>query len=278
MLEPVTETGYIFNREGVKLRLINKIAIVTGASKGIGAGIAKELAKEGCNVTINYLSDEKGALKIKKYIENEIGQKAIISNADVSKMDDVKNMVNKTIEYFDKIDILINNAGIALWKSFFNITEEIWDRTINVNLKGAFLTSQLVSKEMVKAGGGVIVNISSLAAHGSMNCLIPYCASKGGITLLTKSMAVELAPYNIRVNAIAPGTIDIERNRKTDPNYPDNWKPFIPMERVGTVDDIAKPVVFLCSEEASYITGQNIYVCGGQTDYVPMPASEFTRK
>lgn len=263
---------------GLKLKLKDKIAIVTGASKGIGAAIAKELAKEGCNVTINYFSDKRGARKVQKYIENEIGQKAIISKADVSKYKEIKNMVKETLDFFGRIDILINNAGIALWAPFFDITEEIWDRTIDINLKGAFLTSQLASKEMIKTGGGVIVNISSLAAHGSMDCLVPYCASKGGMTLLTKSMAVELAPQNIRVNAIAPGTIDIERNRRTDPNYPDNWEPFVPMGRVGTVDDIAKPVVFLCSDEAGYITGQNIYVCGGQTDYIPMPGSEFARK
>ena len=259
----------------LKLKLKNKVAIVTGASKGIGAAIAKELAKEGCNVTINYFSDEKGAKKVQKYIKDKTSQKAMISKADVSNRNDIKNIVNKTVEYFGKIDILINNAGIAIWKPFFDITEEIWDRTIDINLKGTFLTSQLVTKEMIKTCGGVIVNISSLAAHGSMDCLVPYCASKGGMTLLTKAMAVELAPCNIRVNAIAPGTIDIERNRKTDPDY---WEPFIPMGRVGKVEDITRLVIFLCSEEASYMTGQNIYICGGQTDYVPMPGSKFARK
>ena len=111
--------------------------------------------------------------------------------------------------------------------------------------------------------GGVIVNISSLAANGSMDCLIPYVSSKGGMTLLTKGLAVELAPYNIRVNTIAPGTIDIERNRKTDPNYPDDWAPFIPIGRVGKVEEVAKPVVFLCSEDSSYMTGQVLIVDGG---------------
>lgn len=260
------------------MQLKGKIAIVTGASKGIGAAIAKELAKEGCNVLINYCSDKKGAEEVKVFIEKETNQQGKIFKADISKYSQIKAMIEKTIEYFGKIDILINNAGIALWKPIFEITEEIWDKTLDTNLKSVFFASQLASKEMIKTGKGVIVNISSLAADGSMDCLIPYVSSKGGMTLLTKALAVELAPFHIRVNTIAPGTIDIERNRKTDPNYPDNWVPFIPMGRVGNVEEVAKPVVFLCSDNSSYMTGQNIYVTGGETDYIPMPRSDFVRK
>jgi len=259
------------------MKLKDKIAIVTGASKGIGAAIAKELAKEGCNVLVNYNNDEHGALEVKTFIEKETGRKAIISKADVSIYDEIKAMIKKALNSFGRIDILVNNAGIAIWTPIFNITEEVWDRTIDTNLRSVFFASQLAAKEMIKVGGGVIVNISSLAANGSMDCLIPYVSSKGGMTLLTKGLAVELAPYNIRVNTLAPGTIDIERNRKTDPDYPDDWVPFIPMGRVGKVEEVAKPVVFLCSEESSYMTGQNIYVAGGETDYVPMPRSDFAR-
>ena len=260
------------------MQLKGKVAIVTGASKGIGAAIAKELAKEGCNVLINYCSDKKGADEVKTFIDKETGQEAEIFQADVGKYIEIKAMIEKTIKCFGKIDILINNAGIALWVPIFEITEEIWDRTLDTNLKSVFFASQLASKEMIKTGGGVIVNISSLAANGSMDCLIPYVSSKGGMTLLTKGLAVELAPFNIRVNTIAPGTIDVERNRKTDPNYPDDWIPFIPIGRVGKVEEIARPVVFLCSDDSSFMTGQNIYIAGGETDYVPMPRSEFVRK
>ncbi|MBU4293687.1 MAG: glucose 1-dehydrogenase [Actinobacteria bacterium] len=260
------------------MKLKNKAAIVTGASKGIGAAIAKELAKEGCDVLVNYNSDEKGASEVKDFIENKTGRRAVICKADVGKYPEVRSMIEKAIDCFGRIDILVNNAGIALWTSVFEITEEIWDKTLDTNLKGAFFASQLAAREMVKVGGGVIVNISSLGANGAMDCLIPYVSSKGGMTILTKGLAVELAPYNIRVNTVAPGTIDIERNRKTDPNYPDDWVPFIPMGRVGLVEEVAKPVAFLCSDDSNYMTGQNIYISGGETDYIPMPRSDFARK
>jgi NAD(P)-dependent dehydrogenase (short-subunit alcohol dehydrogenase family) len=125
---------------------------------------------------------------------------------------------------------------------------------------------------------GSIVNISSIAAAGALDCLVPYCASKGGMLLITKAMATELGPYNIRVNSVAPGTIDIERNRRTDPNYPGDWLPFIPMGRVGLPSDVAKPVIFLASDEAAYVTGQTFWADGGETSYVPMPRADFARK
>ena len=259
------------------MALKNRTAIITGSSKGIGAAIAIELARQGCNTVINYNSDREGARKVLRKIKTETGTDAIMVKADVGKYKDVKKLIEKTVNSFKKIDILVNNAGIAIWKPFLEITEEMWNRTIDTNLKGTFMCSQIAANEMIKTGGGVIVNISSLGANGSMDCLVPYVTSKGGITLLTKALAVELAPHNIRVNTVAPGTIDIERNRKTDPDYPDDWIPYIPMGRVGKVKDITGPVVFLCSEESSYITGQNIYISGGQTDYVPMPRSGFAR-
>lgn len=259
------------------MALKNRTAIITGSSKGIGAAIAIELARQGCNTVINYNSDREGAREVLRKIRTETGADAIMVKADVGKYKDVKKLIEKAVGSFKKIDILVNNAGIAIWKPFLEITEEMWNRTMDTNLKGTFMCSQVAAKMMIKTGGGAIVNISSLGANGSMDCLVPYVTSKGGMTLLTKALAVELAPYNIRVNTIAPGTIDIERNRKTDPDYPDDWIPYIPMGRVGKVKDITGPVVFLCSEESSYITGQNIYICGGQTDYVPMPRSGFAR-
>ena len=178
-----------------------------------------------------------------------------------------------------KIDVLVNNAGIEFWKPFLELDEVHWDRTLAVNLKSVFLCSQAVAKHLVARNlPGSIVNVSSIAAHGAMDCLVPYCASKGGITLVTKAMATELAAWGIRVNAIAAGTIDIQRNRETDPNYPDNWVPFIPMGRVGTVEDIAKPVIFLASDESAYVTGQTFWVDGGETSYVPMPRANFAKR
>ena len=259
------------------MALKNRTAIITGSSKGIGAAIAIELAKQGCNIVINYNSDRDGAREVLRTIKTVTGTDAIMVKADVGKYKDVKKLFGEAVDSFKKIDILVNNAGIAIWKPFLEVTEEMWNRTMDTNLKGTFMCSQVAAKEMIKTGGGAIVNISSLGANGSMDCLVPYVTSKGGITLLTRALAVELAPYNIRVNTVAPGTIDIERNRKTDPDYPDDWIPYIPMGRVGKVKDITGPVVFLCSEESSYITGQNIYIFGGQTNYVTMPRAGFAR-
>jgi NAD(P)-dependent dehydrogenase (short-subunit alcohol dehydrogenase family) len=259
------------------MKLQNKVVLVTGASKGIGAAIAIEAAREGAQVIINYAHDRRGAEKTLSEVE-KLGMKGLVVQADVGKKDKVDRMVSIIIERFGRIDGLINNAGIALWKPFLELDEDNWDRTISTNLKGAFLCTQTVSKFFVKERiRGSVVNISSIAAHGALDCLVPYCASKGGMTLMTKAIATELAPYGVRVNAVAPGTIDIKRNRNTDPNYPGSWEPYIPMGRVGLPSEIAKPVIFLVSDEASYVTGQTFWVDGGETSYVPMPRAEFAR-
>lgn len=257
--------------------LADRIALVTGASKGIGQSIAIELAREGADVIINYNSDKDGALNTKSAIEN-LGRKVLVVQADISELCQIEHMFKLIKKDFKKLDILVNNAGIALWAPFFDITEEVWDKTINTNLKGVFFCSQMAAKIMSKNNRGSIINISSIAAYGAMDCLVPYCCSKGGLTLLTKCMAAELSGYNIRVNAVAPGTIAIERNFKTDPNYPDDWLPYIPLGRAGKVEDISDIVVFLASDKSSYITGQLIYIEGGELTYVPMPRANFARK
>jgi 3-oxoacyl-[acyl-carrier protein] reductase len=187
-------------------------------------------------------------------------------------------MVERGTRELGLIDLLVNNSGIALWKPFLELDEATWDRTIDTNLKSVFLCVQAVARALVAARHkGSIVNISSIAARGALDCLVHYCASKGGMTLATQAMAAELAPYGIRVNAVAPGTIDIKRNRDTDPGYPGNWEKYIPSGRVGGPEEIARPVVFLCSEEASYVTGQILWADGGLTSYVPMPRADFAR-
>jgi 3-oxoacyl-[acyl-carrier protein] reductase len=255
----------------------NKVAMVTGASKGIGKGIAIELARNGADVVVNYCSDKEGANDTKDQIEN-LGRKAITVEADVGKFKDVKNMFDITYKEFGKVDILVNNSAIAIWKPFDNFTEEDWDRTININLKSIFMTTQLALPSMKKNRGGVIVNIGSVAGHAYLDCLVPYGASKGGVNLISMGLAVELAKYNIRVNVVSPGTIAIKRNFETDPNYPDNWFPFIPQGRVGEVSEVVDPVIFMCSSKASHITGQILYVDGGVTSYIPMPSSDFAKK
>lgn len=259
------------------MKLRDKIVLVTGASKGIGAGIALEAAKEGGDLIINYCEDQAGAAKTLAEVRN-LGRRGMIYQADVSQKKQVDEMVAAAVGQMGGVDILINNAGIALWKPFLQLDEANWDRTLEVNLKSVFLCSQAVARHLVaRKAQGSIVSISSIAAHGALDCLVPYCASKGGMTLATKAMATELAPYGIRVNAVAAGTIDIKRNRDTDPDYPGSWLPFIPMGRAGQVEEVAKPVVFLASDEAAYITGQTFWVDGGETSYVPMPRADFAR-
>jgi len=259
------------------MKLKDRVALVTGSSKGIGAAIAIEAAREGANFIINYCSDKAGARRVSREIES-LGGAGLVVHGDVSLPKDVDSMVSAGIERFGKIDVLVNNAGISIWKPFLELSEDNWDRTLDVNLKSVFLCSQAVARHLVEQKiPGSIVNISSIAAYGALDCLVPYCASKGGMTLATKAMATELGPYGIRVNAVAAGTIDIKRNRNTDPEYPDDWIPFIPMGRVGTVEDIAKPVIFLASDNADYITGQTFWIDGGLTSYVPMPRADFAR-
>jgi 3-oxoacyl-[acyl-carrier protein] reductase len=260
------------------MKLQNRVVLITGGSIGLGAEIALEAAREGADVVINYNSHQSDAEKVLQQVEN-IGRRGIVFQADVGIKAEVDALVAAGIEALGRIDVLVNNAGIALWKPFLELDEANWDSTLQTNLKSVFLCSQAVARHLVaRKSRGSIVNISSIAAAGALDCLVPYCASKGGMLLITKAMATELAPYSIRVNSVAPGTIDIARNRQTDPNYPGDWLSFIPMGRVGLPSDVAKPVIFLASDEAVYVTGQTFWVDGGLTSYVPMPRADFARK
>ena len=259
------------------MKLQGRVALVTGASKGIGAAIAIEAAREGADVLINYRSDHEGAEKVLDAVKS-LDRKGMIHAGDVGRKADVDAMIAKGFDHFGVIDILINNAGIALWKPFLELDEENWDRTLATNLKSVFLCSQAFARRLVeKKKQGSIVNISSIAGFGAIDCLVPYCVSKGGMHSITTAMATELGPYGIRVNALAPGPIDTERNRQTDPAFPGSCKPFIPRGQVGSVEEVAKPAIFLASDEASHITGQCFSVDGGQTAYIPMSRADFAR-
>lgn len=259
------------------MKLKDRVVLVTGASKGIGAAIAVEAAREGADVIVNYMSDRAGAEEVLSQIR-QLGRRGLVVQADVGVKAEADALVAAGIESLGKIDVLVNNAGVALWKPFLELDEANWDRTLQTNLKGVFLCSQAVARHLVvRHLPGSIVNISSVAAAGTLDCLMPYCASKGGMLLATRAMATELAPFGIRVNSVAPGTIDIERNRTVDPDYPGNWPSFIPLGRVGVPDDIAKPVIFVASDEAAYMTGQTFWVDGGITSYIPMPRPNFAR-
>lgn len=239
---------------------MEKVAIVTGASKGIGREIAKELAEEGIKVIANYNNSYEAAKKL----QQELKEKNIeidIFKADVSKREEVKKLVEYTLNKYKKIDILVNNAGISEYKLFTDETDEDWERVINTNLYSAFAMSQEVSKNMISNKNGCIINISSAWGMVGASLEVIYSVSKAGVDGLTKALSKELGPSNIRVNSIAPGIIDTAMNRNLNESELEEIKNEIPLEKIGKVEDVAKCVKWLI--EDSYTTGQIIPVNGG---------------
>lgn len=242
--------------------LKNKVAIVTGARQGIGYGIVLALAKDGCNVVVSDINEE-GCKDVVKKIES-LGSKALAIKCDVSKKAEVDNLITKAVDTFGKLDILVNNAGIFPFKPFLEMTEEDWDKVLDVNLKSVFLCSQAAAKVMKE--GGKIISISSIAALVGFSGLSPYCASKGGVSSMTRSLALELASQKINVNAVAPGGIDTPgANVGSSEETKKQTIAAIPLKRMGIPEDIANTVSFLASDKSNYITGQTIVVDGGWT-------------
>ncbi len=238
--------------------LSGKFALVTGASKGVGKGIALELARNGCDIAVNYHSDASGAQQTVEEIQ-ALGRKAIALQADVG----VASQVDAMFARLDRIDILVNNAGVQTWKALLDLTEHEWDRVIDTNLKGCFLCTQRAARKMKDGGGGAILNIGSGCNKVAFPHLVDYTASKGGIEMFTKVSAVELGKYKIRVNCVAPGAVEIERTKQEAGDYASTWSGLTPLNRVGVPADIGKAVAFLASDMADFITGQTIWVDGG---------------
>ena len=239
---------------------MNKVIIVTGASKGIGREIAKQLAIKGNTVIANYNKSEKEILELKKELE-EKNIEIEIFKADVSKREETKKLVEYTIKKHGKIDVLINNAGISQIKEFTQITDNDWNNMINTNLNSVFYMSQEVCKNMIHNKNGCIINISSIWGITGASCEVHYSVSKAGVDALTKALAKELGPSNIRVNSIAPGIISTEMNSHLSEDKINNLKEEIPLEKLGQVSDIAKCVQWLIEDE--YTTGQVISINGG---------------
>ncbi len=241
--------------------LNGKTALVTGASKGVGKGIALELARAGCAVAVNYHSDARGAQATVAEI-SALGREAIAVAADVAMASEVDRLFAQVAQRFPRLDILVNNAGIQTWSPLLDLKERDWDKVIGTNLKGCFLCTQAAARLML-GQGGAIVNIGSGCSKWPFPNLVDYTASKGGIEGLTKVSAVELGPHSIRVNCVAPGAIEIERTKQELGDYAGTWAPLTPLRRIGTPADIGRAVVFLASDASSFVTGQTIWVDGG---------------
>jgi NAD(P)-dependent dehydrogenase (short-subunit alcohol dehydrogenase family) len=242
--------------------LEGRAALVTGASKGIGKGIALELARLGCDVAVNYHSDRAGADATVAAIEG-LGRRAFAVRADVGSAADVEAMFEEVFRRFERLYIHVNNAGVQTFKPLLELEESEWDRVIDTNLKGCFLCTQRAGRHMRVRGGGRIINIGSGCNKVPFPKLVDYTASKGGIEMFTKVAAVELGPYNITVNCVAPGAIEIERTKQETGDYAAAWGGLAPLGRIGTTEDVARAVAFLAGDGAAFITGQTIWVDGG---------------
>lgn len=254
------------------LQLKGRVALVTGAARGIGRGIALTLAGEGARVSVNYVTRADAAEEVARLIRDRGGE-ACVLQADVGRYDEVRGLVAATLERFGRIDILVNNAGIVSRKPILEVPLEEWDRVLHTNLYGCFYCSRLVGQHMVeRGGGGKIISISSIHGRVAKAGLGPYCATKAAIDMFSKQLAVELAPHRINVNVVASGTITTEINlplyqstRPEDVALRQAVLRRVPWGEIGQPEDIGRAVAFLASDAARYITGAVLYVDGGYT-------------
>ena len=242
--------------------LKGKCAVVTGASRGIGKAIALKLAGLGANVVLNYRSSEKEALEVENEIKN-MGVDVISVKADISKLNEVENLINTAKEKFGCIDIMVNNAGITKDNLILRMKEEEFDSVIDVNLKGVFNCLKSITPVMVRQKHGKIINISSVVGISGNAGQVNYAASKAGIIGMTKSLAKEIGSRGVNVNAVAPGFIDTEMTQCLGDKVKEEAKKNIPLKRFGQADDVADVVAFLAGSDSDYITGQVIHVDGG---------------
>lgn len=248
------------------MKLKDKVAVITGATKGIGASCALEFAREGAKVVACGRTTELGE-EVTKQIHDETGRDSLFVQCDVSKSSDVQNLIEQSVERFGRLDIMLANAGTNAKNDFLDISEEEWDQVIDVDLKGTFLCGQYAARQMVREKhGGVIINVSSVMAVLGLKTQAHYCAAKGGINQLTKAMALGLIDHGIRVNAIGPGPILTELMQRVAENQTlmDTILRRTPMGRIGTCEEVAKVAVFLASDDSSFMMGQCVYADGGR--------------
>jgi glucose 1-dehydrogenase len=247
------------------VRLQGKVAAVTGSATGIGQAIAMTFAKEGAAVTVDYVGNDSVSRNTISTIEAIKGE-ALAVEADISRPEDVQRLISKTIEAFGRLDIFVNNAGIEKKFAFVDYPFDEWQKIIAVNLTGPFLCSQAAARQMIRQGnGGRIINISSVHEDLPMPTNAPYCATKGGLRMLMRTMAVELAPHKITVNNIGPGAIytPIDRDVESDPKLNEQILAEIPLGRWGRPEEVAQMAVYLASDDAGYVTGSTHFIDGG---------------
>jgi NAD(P)-dependent dehydrogenase (short-subunit alcohol dehydrogenase family) len=242
-------------------RLEGMVAVVTGASKGIGRGLACGLAAEGATVVVNYKTDGEGAEETGRRARAAGGDAEVIQ-ADVADPSEARRLIEETRERFGRIDVLVNNAARTRFGPALEVSDEDFDDVVGTNLRGTFFASIAAARHMLAQGGGSIVNLSSCAVANQIMWHSVYTMSKGGIEALTAQLALELAP-TVRVNAIAPAPTKVERSLVYDPNLETSWGPVVPMGRVAVPDDYVGPLVFLASDESAFLTGEVLHVDGG---------------
>jgi len=245
--------------------LDQKVAVVTGSDSGIGRGIAIEFARQGATVVINYAHAKDKADEVLQTIQKDNG-KAIVIQADVSQYQQAQGLIQQAVEHFNRLDIMVNNAGMEMHSPFVDVTEEQFDRVLGVDLKGAFFCAQAAAREMIKSKTpGRIINISSVHEDLPMTQNVPYCCAKGGMRMLMRTICLELAPYNITVNNIGPGAVDtpIDADVKADPQKLQALLNEIPLHRMGQPEDIGKLALYLASDAAAYVTGATYFIDGG---------------
>jgi 3-oxoacyl-[acyl-carrier protein] reductase len=257
----------------VYVRFEGRVAVVTGASRGIGRAIVSALAREGCNVVIGYEKNQGKAEKVVQ-IARESRVRAIAARCDVSSRNDVEAMFKAAIGEFGKVDILVSNAGIDYGSRLMETTDEVWDRTLDVNLKGVFLCTQIAARYMIPRRYGKIVNISSNSGFGiAVSREAAYAVSKAGVIQLTKTAAFELGEYGINVNCVAPGAVNTEmlKGNMTEKEYAqflEARKKITSLGLIGEPDDIANVVLFFASDESRFVTGKTLLVDGGRRDFL----------
>jgi glucose 1-dehydrogenase len=246
-------------------KLDQKIAIITGSDSGIGRGIALQFASEGATVVVNYAHNQQKAEEVRQTIERA-GGRCIVLQADVSQYNQATGLIRQTVEQLGRLDIMVNNAGMEIHSPFLDVTEEQFDRVVGIDLKGAFFCAQAAAREMVQRKiAGRIINISSVHEDLAMPQNVPYCCAKGGMRMLMRTISLELAPYNITVNNIAPGAVDtpIDADVKADPKKFQMLLDEIPLHRMGQPDEVGKLALYLASDDAAYVTGSTFVIDGG---------------